>query len=328
MEEQENKVITFEYKGATAGRTFAVHLFDFFCVIVLGAILLVGGLFAMNSLPFFKDAVQRQNETRLASKLYVPAEDDNVIMLSKKLDQNQNLTSNEKSQALSTALEYYFYVFLKDNSSLKESEKVYEQLLLEYKTNDGQQMFDEKRNRLVVQSVYDLEYFTAYYQISNAHAIGYLAYVPNYIENRRVQIWSYVITILLSLSLSALLLLYVVPLFFSRGRRTFGMILNHVGYISLNGFSPTLLRFTLHFLFQLFFVILASCFAFLIPLFISVTMLFLSKKHQGLTDYVIGCFMVRNDEDYIFKDYLDYERVMRLREEASKNPLSQHLHLK
>ena len=325
---EEEKVITFDYKGVSTGRAFATHLFDFFTLIVLGALILIGTLFVMFATPVYKDANAKRNQIQISSHLYVESEGDTAVLLSKKLDADNNLSYSEKNEQLSSALDYFFDTFLVERSNIVNSSKVYSKFLLEYKTSKGEKMFDENRARLVKEAIYDKEYFTAYYQVCNAHAIGYVAYVGDYIEVRRTYIFCYVFAILIALSLSAFILFFIVPLIFSRGKRTFGMVLNRTGYVSYDGFSPSFKRFVLHFLFKWILVILGSSLAFLIPVFISVTMLFLNKNHQCLSEYVLGCFMVVNDQDFIYNDYQDYERVVKLRQEAFEHPLSDHLNVK
>ncbi len=325
---EEEKVITFDYKGVSTGRAFAAHLFDFFTLIVLGALILIGTLFVMFATPVYKDANARRNQIQISSHLYVESEGDMAVLLSKKLDADNNLSYSEKNEQLSSALHYFFDTFLVERSNIVNSPVVYTKYLLEYKTSKGEKMFDENRTRLVKEAIYDKEYFTAYYQVCNAHAIGYVAYVGDYIEVRRAYIFCYVFAILIALSLSSFILFFIVPLLFSRGRRTFGMVLNHTGYVSYDGFSPSFKRFVLHFLFKWILVVLGSSLAFLIPVFISVTMLFLNKNHQCLSEYVLGCFMVVNDQDFIYNDYQDYERVVKLRQEAIQHPLSDHLNVK
>jgi hypothetical protein len=54
-------------------------------------------------------------------------------------------------------------------------------------------------------------------------------------------------------------------------------------------------------------------------------MIFFGKNHQSLTDYVTGCFMVNNSQDFIYKDYQEYLRVQAIRKEAEKHPLQDNL---
>ncbi|MCR4697770.1 MAG: RDD family protein [Bacilli bacterium] len=322
---EEQQVITLDYKGVTAGRAFSAHLFDFFSVILLGILILVGGIFTMQATPIYKDVISKQNEIQLNSHLYVQEEEDHIVMLSKQLNENNDLSYNEKNEIISNSLTYYFDDFLVNNSTITNSVEVYTNYLTNCKTNDGKAMFDIERNRLVNESIYDQEYFNAYYTLFNAYAIGYLSYVDNYVELRSAYIWCFAITILICLSLSVLILLFVVPMIFSKGKRTFGMMLNQVGYVSFDGFSPSWKRFLLHFLFQWLLIYIASIFSFLIPLFISVAMIFFGKNHQSLTDYVTGCFMVNNSQDFIYKDYQDYLRVQAIRKEAEEHPLQDNL---
>lgn len=83
--------------------------------------------------------------------------------------------------------------------------------------------------------------------------------------------------------------------------------MNKLGYVALDGFSPSLGRTILYSLFEWVLIFLASFVTLGIPLFISIGMMFLGKNHQTLAEYVFGMILIDNEKDTIYLDYFDYK---------------------
>lgn len=313
---EEKQVIRLDYTAPTVGRIFSSFFFDYFISIVLGLVILIGGLFALNAMPFYQDATNKRNEIQIASHLYVSS-DDSTKTLSSYLGSNDELSYSEKIERLSSSLSYFFDTYLGENTEVAKPSVIYTELLVKQKGSNGEKLFDENRNRIETSSSYDVTYYDMYSAVLDEYALGYLGYVPHYLEYRRTYILSYIITIVICFVIAFTIVFYVFPMIFNTGKRTPGMLIDHLAYVQANGFSVSNLRYTLRYLFQLVFIILASTVTFLIPLGISIGMLFFSKHHQPTPDYVTGCYLVLNEDTIIYKDMEDYQRIQELRKRTS-----------
>lgn len=311
---EEQKVIKLNYTAPTVGRIFSSFFFDYFISIVLGLVILIGGLFALNAMPFYQDALTKRNEIQINSQLYVSSDDNSTKALTSYLDDNDELSYSEKIERLSSSLSYFFDTYLAENTEVSQPSVVYTELLSKQTGDNGEKLFDQNRNRIETSSSYDVTYYDMYSAVLEEYAIGYLGYVPHYLEYRRTYILSYIITIVICFVIAFTIVFYVFPMIFNKGKRTPGMIIDRLAYVQANGFSVSNLRYTLRFLFQLVFIILASTMTFLIPLGISIGMLFFSKNHQTTPDYVTGCYLVLNEDTIIYKDMEDYRQIQELRQ--------------
>lgn len=88
--------------------------------------------------------------------------------------------------------------------------------------------------------------------------------------------------------LAGILVYFIPPLFFRRGRQTLGKALYRIGLVDSNIFSPTLPRFTARFLIFLFAELVLSIVTFGAPFIISFTMMLCTKNKQGFPDYLLG----------------------------------------
>lgn len=302
---EEKKTINLKYKQPKLARVFSAHIFDFFTVVVLGIIFIALLIVILHSTPIYTNTKESQVNIQINSNLYV--DDGSAILLTDKISKDDTLKTNEKIDKLSTSLTYFFDEFLKENSSIKDGNERYTKILTSYKDSNERVLFDENRNRIYENSDEDSCYLTAYSSIVTKYAIGYLSYVNDYSNLRKQLVLMTIITILIALSFSDFVVYLLIPLIFRRGRKTFGFILNRIGYVSLDGFSPSVPKVIFKFLFQWILIFLASFFTLGIPLFISVGMVFLSKHHQTLSDYIFGEIPVDTEQDIIYLDYFDYK---------------------
>lgn len=303
--EQETKTVHLTYKAPRLMRVFSAHLFDFFASFFLAVFLFSLNVLVLHRLPLYQGFKTEQTEIQVRSGLYVEQDKDTKLIVD--LYRNDNtLTTKEKSEKISSSLEYFFDVFLKEKTKIEDPDQVYDRILLSYKDEDGMDLFDSKRKEIQAGPDEEKTYLDAYCGIVSKYALGYLSYVDGYSASRQNIILSYAITFLLSLSFSLMILYLMVPLCFGRGRKTFGIAMNRMGYVALDGFSPSKIRCLLRFLFQWILIFLASFFTLGIPLFVSVGFIFLSKNHQTLSDYVSGVVLIDQEDTKIFMDYYDY----------------------
>lgn len=303
---EEKKTINLKYNQPKLARVFSAHFFDFFTVVVLGIIFIAISIVTLHSTPIYMNTKKSQVNIQINSNLYVD-DDGSAILLTDKISKDDTLKTNEKIGKLSTSLTYFFDEFLKENSSVKDGNERYTKILTSYKDSNERVLFDENRNRIYTNSDEDSCYLNCYSTVMTKYAIGYLSYVNNYSNIRKQLVLMTITTILIALSLSIFVVYLIIPLIFKRGRKTLGFLLNRIGYVSLNGFSPSVSKTIFKSVFQWILIYIASFFTLGIPLFISVGMMFLSKKHQTLSDYIFGEISVDVEQDVIYLDYFDYK---------------------
>lgn len=105
--------------------------------------------------------------------------------------------------------------------------------------------------------------------------------------------------------LAGILVYFVPPLFFRRGRKTLGKALYHIGLIDQRLLSPTVPRFLMRFVIFLFGELILSMFSFGIPYIISFSMMAFSKKKQGFPDFMVRTLEVDTSKANIYLDYVE-----------------------
>lgn len=312
----EEKKVQLTYKQGSLGRIFSTHMFDFFCVFVLSIIVLIGSLFILQSTPVYNDINIKRETIRLNSRLY-SSTDEGCKSIYVILKNDDTKSYNEKSDELASSLNYFFDDYLVNNSNIDSPSQLYTDKLLEC-TYDDKVIFNENRERLYIESTMDEVYYTYYLDICQNYAVGLLSNVNGYLSIQRAYLFSYVITILLTISFSILIIYLVIPLCLHRGKRTLGMLLNHLSYVTGNGLSPTYKKTIVQFLLKWILIYMASVFTFAIPLFISVGMIFLNKHHQCFTDYVVNVYFINDDDVIIYEKIEDIKRNERLLQKADE----------
>lgn len=112
--------------------------------------------------------------------------------------------------------------------------------------------------------------------------------------------------------LAGILVYFIPPLFFRRGRQTLGKALYRIGLVDKNVFSPTFARFSARFLIFFFAEMVLAVFTFGAPFFISFTMMLVSKRKQGFPDYILGLTEIDASKQKIY-----YNKIEALSDKAS-----------
>lgn len=106
-------------------------------------------------------------------------------------------------------------------------------------------------------------------------------------------------------TVGAILIYFVPPLFFRRGRKTLGKALYHIGLIDQRLLSPTVPRYLARFAILFFGELVLSLFTFGIPYIVSFSMMAFSKKRQGFPDYMLRLLEVDTSKADIYIDYVE-----------------------
>lgn len=315
--ETDNKVVEIDYKVPKLGKNFAGKLFDLFSFIMLGVLLTMLTVFLIDSNPTYNKWVSYTKEVRETCNLFKEERDEETdesswYKLSDYYKRDHTLTADEKSEAMDKDMTDFLVYLDGCFSSKKESpigQTAPEEMLIELKWNcidkdSGEHLFDKKTGeRVKIEDKYDQLYLEARYDIFETYVIGYLNYVPNYLEYSKKINTVFLIFIPLTFVIAYAVIYYAIPMILNKGKRTLGMLITNTALLYVNGFSCGNLRYTLKFLFKLFVILIGSAIAFLIPLAVSITMLFMFKNHQCLSDYVTNTYLVSTDEKSIYSNY-------------------------
>lgn len=314
---EETKTVKLSYEASTIGKTLSSGLFDFFVMAVVGFLLLFATLSIIQSNSSYKEIISSRNDILVSSELYYET-DDAPTKINESLDDNTEMTYNEKSTEIDNRLVYFFQTFLDGNPDTNDSIKgkgyaTYLALKADAKTSDDETMFSSDYQRILTNADYDDDYYTFYSDAVDT-ATGYLQANPTYYKTRnqinKINLWG----IILTFAFSYIIFYFIIPLCCSRGKRTLGMSITKLALVSSNGLSCTWERYIFHFLFNFAFLFFGSIFAFLIPLAISITMIIVRKDHRCLTDYVVGTYLVSSDQAIVYKDAIEYEGMKRKEE--------------
>jgi len=318
---EETNVIELNYELPRFTRLISSYLADFFIFLFLSILLIVPGVFILEAIPNFQNVLNTRNQKLVDSKLYIKK--DKLIRLDTFYKEDTNLTYNEKSEELNLRLTYFFTTFINNDLENKGLETYNN---IKSKGNfEGDKLFDENFNRVLINSDYDEAYFNFYLDAYNT-ALGYLQVNKSYVENRNNVIFGYVLTIILASSVSFITLFLIIPLIFNRGKKTLGMLFTHLSLINIRAFSVSNKCFCLRFLFQFFVMFLASLFSFLIPILISFGFLIFSKRRQTLTNYIFNTYIVYNENQIVYLNLKEYQiKNKKLKENFIDNKLDLNL---
>lgn len=300
MEKQleSNKNIELTYQAASSFRKFSGAFFDWFVTIITTIILMIPALFIMQNNSGYKSLIKNMNSEQINSQLYV-GDENSTTVLSTYLKNNDDLTYNEKSEKIDSALTYFYSTYIAKD--LNDSYKKYEEFKLNAE-KDGKKMFDSSLNRTLTNSDYDYSYFKLYCDHLDNVAINYLSLNSNFKNYSNKIALIYIFSFLGVIIISILIYFLIIPLCISRGKRTLGMLLTSVSLIGPDGLSCSYKRFLLRFLFFFFVEFIGSLVALLIPFAVSVTMSLVSKNKQGLKDYILNTYLVDTKGTIVYKN--------------------------
>ena len=328
-----NDVVTVEYSRPKFWHRCMANFVDFFLFAILTFSLFLGTRGIVQSTPDYI-SVQRQIETiQLNSGLY--KESPSAENSTKNVDLIYYLNTykantpagkefdteiTDEPQFLNGICIKAIKIFIKycgENCS----EARYNDLLTYYDqarltpTLDGIHFFIEDDtgkiipNETLVSDATKLKSFYAkvYTPFIEKKCIPFLtANVPGYRDLTRVDFNLLVFLELpVAYTLAAILVYFVPPLFFRRGRKTLGKALYHIGLIDTRLLSPTLPRYLARFGILFFGELLLSVFTFGIPYIISFSMMAFTEKKQGFPDYMLKLIEVDTSKANIYMDYVE-----------------------
>lgn len=244
--------------------------------------------------PHYKKTVETLTNIRLDSGLY-NKRDDQILNVVTIAYQDKKMSNGQKKIYLENALNHFLdYVqkesdesyqkVLKDLNTFKLKESlVYENKPLFVKNDEGKII----ENPEGVSAKAYVEMFYAPFIDTNCN--GFLVTeIPAYFEGTKVlsDLLIY-LNLPLSFFISSLLVYFVPPLIFRRGRKTLAMLFYNIGFVNKDCMNLSFKEWFIKFLVFYFFELILSIFTFAIPLFISGTMMVATKTKQNFNEYML-----------------------------------------
>ncbi len=270
--------------------------------------------------PFYNDLLNERDQIYEDSYLY-----KDQVLISEYIQSNEEFeTTEEKKEYLREHIDLFYYQsrFIDDKDKIKEE---YAKRKLDYTLNDLY-LFEENENGDVVEKSVNPSYLVTFYteEIEN-YALMNLFNDETYILNTQSIYLISILNIFIWFILMSFVFLYVFPAFiFKRGRKTIGMKIFKIGFIGVNALNVSVQRYSSRYVFTILVMYILDIFAFLIPLFVSLGMMYFSKREQNLIDYLFNTYVVdtTNDEIYLnYGEYLDktnFERSIKLEDKDLK----------
>lgn len=306
--EEENESINVTYKRARFHRRVFAQLMDFLLFALAFLALFVGVRQIAYSTPGYQQADQRLKQTKLNSGLFI--EKDGIIT------GVTTYYSNDKDLAGSTLKTYYtsaistFLSYMSKTSSeaSSTSQKDYDDYRLSASlAYQGVSYFvketsgDIKENPLCLAS--EKQYAeNVYAPYIDDHAQSLLiTFAPFY--QRDTKYFSdlvFFIEVPIAFISGAIMIYYIPPLFFKRGRKTLGKAAFHISRVGPDGYSLKFGRFSGEAAMFIFLVFFLSLFTYGAPLLISLTLMAFSKKKQDFPDFMLNIEEVSDESDKIF----------------------------
>ncbi len=313
--EENKQVIDFDYNVASLGKLVSSFLADLFCLIILSILVMVPSILILNNTSTYINNTNSRNNILIESNLYLE-DNGNVITLYKYLDNNNELTYNQKSEKFENNLNYFFTEFINtelDNKGLE----TYSNLKLKGEINNSKMFVEDSNTHLLIRqftnSDYDKNYYDFYIKLYNT-SLNYLQYNTIYKQTRNTTLFMFTTCIIVSVSFSYICLYLVVPLCLKRGKKTVGMLLTNISLLQVDGFSCSWKRFVGRFLFNYVFMLLGSVFLFMVPNLVSLGFVFFSKTRQSLTDYLFNTYKVSSANQAVYLNLKEYLKIQKKNE--------------
>lgn len=292
-----------EYNKAKIYKRFFAAFIDLFCVFLMTFILFSLTNMVLPHIESYSSLVGKRNNLLDESHLY----DENYLVITDVIaDEKEFPTFNSKKDYLSEHIEEFYNssLYFDDLSEIKEE---YDKRRIEYRYN-GIKLFDYNENNEIIELNVSPEYLTNFYiEEVNNYCLKYLFNNIDYVETTRIISLVSILNFACWLILMVTLFYLVFPLWiFKRGRLTIGKRIFSIGLIDGNALNITNSKYILRFLFILFIMFILSFFSFLLPIFVSIGMMLISKRQQDLVDYIFNNYVVDIKDSEIYLDYLEY----------------------
>ena len=349
MDQQLEKaeIVNIEYEQPKLVHRVLANLIDILLMVGMTITMFIASRAVVQSTSMYRNNDYEIRKVQLESGLYINADKtngsaidtrgydigeytygDNIQLMTYWLPRQSNLTYEDIVKRCEKAIDKFSSYMGAINPTYKEQIDAFIETQKENKVGEvaGHEHFflkNEETNKYYIPlnesgiSYYSYQtYFEEFYKIimDNNLSDDYLTrLVPNFKENLSKE-GKYLLFIELPSAylLAGILVYFIPPLFFRRGRQTLGKALYRIGLVDHNIFSPTFKRFSLRFAIFFFGELVLSLFTFGAPFFISFTMMLTTKNKQGFPDYVLGLTEIDSNKQKIY-----YNKIEAISDKAS-----------
>ena len=340
---ERSEVVSINYTQPKFWHRVMANFIDFFLMLIFTVLFFISARSIVLATPHYQEVEQKISSIQLDCGLYVKDENENknvdiVYHLNKAnglygsefdgVDDEGNEPKYKIGKIVAAINKFIAYCGQDDVVPADRYEELlyyYDSMRLDAITDTGVHYFIKDGDKIVpnetIASVAEnrkLYYQNVYTPIIENRMLPFLASnVTEYREAFRVE-FNYLVflEIPVSYSLAAILVYFVPPLFFKRGRKTLGKAIYHIGLIDDRILSPSFARFTARFAILFFGELLLSLVTLGIPYIISFTMMAFSKKKQGFPDYMLHLYEIDTSKANIYIDYVEAELKNELHGEA------------
>lgn len=344
QEIERNEVVNINYTQPRFWHRVMANFIDFFLLLLTGLLLFVGVRATVVNTSIHKAADQTILETQLNSGLYVKDTNANdqiidVIAYIEKYyalygsnfegtpdgDKLPEERIGRAVYAINSFINYCNDESRVSNERYQDLLYYYDSIRLETTTSDGIHYFIKDGDNIVLNETLSsnpekrkLYYENIYVSLIEKKYLPFLTTnVKPYSEAYRVIFNAFVfVEFPIAYVLAAILVYYVPPLFFRRGRKTLGKAIYHIGLVDDRLLSPSIGRFSARFAILLFAELILSLVSFGIPYIISFSMMAFSKRKQGFPDYMLHLYEVDTSKANIYLDYVEAQLKNELHGEA------------
>lgn len=308
----ENNIEEVVYRPASKGKRILAGLVDFALTILLSLTIFSVSNILTKSASFVAEPTSIRHSLQVESGLYL--EDGTAIYEYTAKEGTELATYREKKDYLSNRIDAFY---ANGDFCEEEVKTEYATRKLEAKKDDTL-LFHLNDDFTVAENDVNPSYLYEFYVTEiQDHAMSYLYSNPAYGEATREIFFVGVVEFMIGLVVSVLVFYALIPLaIFHRGRQTLGRKLLKISLISANALNVKAGRYWVRVAF-IFFVYYALDFVgFLIPLMVSLGMLFFTKRKENLVDYLLSQYMVDTSVDEVYLDYGDYWEAKNAKEKA------------
>lgn len=335
---ERNEVVSINYTQPKFWHRCMANFVDFFLMVLMFIILFISTRAIVLATPDYKKTENRIGELQLASGLYF----EDTLNENKRVDvvyyldkyegtYGDNFTVKENPTGKLGKIIYAidkFEKFSKENAPKERYDELvayYDSIRLDTINKEGIHYFVKDGDDIVPNETLSSNpekrkdfYKDVYVKFVEKRCLPFLtSNITEYRELYRVE-FNYLVFLELPVAyaLAGLIVYFIPPLFFRRGRKTLGKALYHIGLIDDRMLSPTFGRFLSRFAIFYFAELILSLFTLGIPYIISFSMMAFSKRRQGFPDYMLHLYEIDTSKANIYMDYVEAELKNELHGEA------------
>lgn len=297
METNQVKKTEVVYDKAPISKRLLAYFFDISIWLLTSLIVFTAVNSIVNQTSFYKTKANELTSIRAESKMYVDGQ-----VITSYVESSEEFTSTEqKKEFLSQSIDAFYSNtrFFENTNHLSDYQS------RKTKANKGDlKLFKADENNQIIENDVLPAYLLDFYKTEiNDYALGYLLHDARYFDLTRFEFLKVIVEAVVVATLFFIVYFLVLPVTcFNRGRQSLGMKLARIGLVNIHALTPSFKHYFLRFLFNLFIGLYLNIISFLIPSFVTIGMMFLTKTNQGLTNYVFNDYFVDVTNQHIYLD--------------------------